>query len=99
MDGMVESLEVTDEARGLSRGVLRPPSPGALRPLVEVMRFLTVGLLPERVRAGYGLTWDPQRDRVIAALASALRGGVVPLLPDALRRWPHARDADRRLAS
>jgi uncharacterized protein (DUF2236 family) len=45
------------------------------------MRFLTVGLLPERVRAGYGLTWGPQRDRVFAALASALRGGVVPCCP------------------
>lgn len=99
MDGMVETLEVTDEARALSREVLRPPSRSVLRPLVDVMRFLTVGLLPERVRAGYGLTWGPQRDRVVAALASALRGGVVPLLPDALRRWPHARDADRRLAS
>jgi uncharacterized protein (DUF2236 family) len=99
MDGMVETLEVTDEARALSRGVLRPPSPSALRPLVEVMRFLTVGLLPERIRAGYGLTWGPRCDRVVVALASALRGGVVPLLPDALRRWPHARDADRRLAS
>jgi uncharacterized protein (DUF2236 family) len=99
MDGMVETLEVTDEARALSRGVLRPPSPSALRPLVEVMRFLTVGLLPERIRAGYGLTWGPRCDRVVVALASALRGGVVPLLPDALRRWPHARDAERRLAS
>jgi hypothetical protein len=56
---MVETLEVTGEARARFRGVLRPSSPGALRPLVEVMRFLTVGLLPERVRAGYGLTWDP----------------------------------------
>ena len=55
-------------------------------------------LSPERVRAGYGLTWDLRRDRVIAALASALRGGVVPLLPHALRRRPRARDADRRLA-
>jgi uncharacterized protein (DUF2236 family) len=99
IDGMVETLEVTDEARALSREVLRPPSPSVLRPLVDVMRFLTVGLLPERVRAGYGLTWGPQRDRVFAALASALRGGVVPLLPDALRRWPHAREADRRLVS
>jgi uncharacterized protein (DUF2236 family) len=98
MDGMVETLGVTDEARALCRGVLRPPSPSVLRPLIEVMRFLTVGLLPDRVRAGYGLTWDPRRDRVVAALASVLRRGVVPLLPDSLRRWPHARDADRRLA-
>ena len=99
IDGMVETLEVTDEARALSREVLRPPSPSVLRPLVDVMRFLTVGLLPDRVRAGYGLTWGPQRDRAVAALASSLRGGLVPLLPDALRRWPHARDADRRLVS
>jgi uncharacterized protein (DUF2236 family) len=98
MDGMVETLEVTDEARALAREVLRPPSPSVLRPLVDVMRFLTAGLLPERVRAGYGLAWDPRRERVLSALATALRGGVVPLLPDAWRRWPHARDADRRLA-
>jgi uncharacterized protein (DUF2236 family) len=98
VDGMVSTLQVTDEARELSRGVLEPPSPAPIRPLVDVMRFLTAGLLPERVRAGYHLAWDPRRERVLAALATAIRGGVVPLLPDAWRRWPHARDADRRLA-
>jgi uncharacterized protein (DUF2236 family) len=69
-----------------------------LRPFVDVMRFVTVGLLPPQVRGGYGLAWDARRERVLAALAAAIRGGVVPLLPDAWRRWPHARDADRRLA-
>lgn len=97
VDGMVVTLEVGDEARELSHAVLRPPSPRALRPVVEAMRFVTIGLLPARIRVGYGLTWSLRRERILAALAGALRGGIEPLLPDVLRRWPHARDADRRL--
>jgi uncharacterized protein (DUF2236 family) len=96
VDGMVASLEVTDDARGLSRGVLHPPSPVPLRPLVGLGRFVTVGLLPERIRAGYGLEWDTRHERTLAALAAGIRAGI-PVLPDAWRRWPHARDADRRL--
>jgi uncharacterized protein (DUF2236 family) len=97
VDEMVATLEVTEEARELSRGVLRPPSPAPLRPAVAVMRFVTAGLLPERIRGAYGLRWSPGRERVLAGVAASIRGGVVPLLPDAWRRWPHARDADRRL--
>jgi hypothetical protein len=33
---------------------------------------------------------------MLAALAAGIRAGN-PVLPDAWRRWPHARDADRRL--
>lgn len=98
VDGMVATLDVTDEARALSLGVLSPPSPTSLRPLLRTMRFLTTGLLPERLRAEYGLTWDPRRQRALDAVCAAIRGGVVPLLPDHWRRWPHARDADGRLA-
>lgn len=94
--GMVATLDVTDEARELAREVLQPAVPAPLRPVAGVMRFLTVGLLPERIRAGYGLAWDPAHERVLAALATAIRAGVV-LLPDVWRRWPHAREADRRL--
>jgi len=98
VDGMVAALDVTDEARALSLGVLYPPSPEPLRPFLGAMRFLTTGLLPERLRDEYGLTWDPKRQRAFEAVAAAIRGGVVPLLPDTWRRWPHARDADGRLA-
>jgi hypothetical protein len=96
VDGMVASLEVTDDARDLSLGVLHPPSPVPLRPLVGVSRFVTVGLLAERIRAGYGLAWDTRHERMLAALAAGIRAGI-PALPDPWRRWPHARDADRRL--
>jgi uncharacterized protein (DUF2236 family) len=97
VDRMVATLEVTDEARELSCGVLQPVMPAALGPVAQVTRFVTVGLLPERIRAEYGLAWGPARERVLAALATAIRAGIV-LLPDLWRRWPHARDADRRLA-
>ncbi len=96
VDSMVATLEVSEEARELSRGVLHPPAPVPLRPLAGIGRLLTAGLLPDRIRAGYGVAWDPRRERVFTALAAAIRGGL-PLLPDAWRRWPHARDADRRL--
>jgi uncharacterized protein (DUF2236 family) len=94
--GMVATLEITDDARELSLGVLQPALPLPLRPVAEVMRFLTVGLLPERIRTGYGLAWGPVNERVLTALARVIRSGVM-LLPDVWRRWPHARDADRRL--
>ena len=96
VDGMVASLEITGDARDLSRGILHPPSPVPLRPLVGLSRFVTVGLLPERIRAGYGLGWDTRHERMLAVLAAGIRAGI-PVVPDAWRRWPHARDADRRL--
>jgi uncharacterized protein (DUF2236 family) len=79
-------LHVTDEARELAlKIVMRPPVPLPARPMLELANFVTVGLLPARLRRMYGLSWDPAR-------ALALRGGaeytkrlVVPLLPDRLR--------------
>lgn len=96
VDGLVATLEVTDEARDLARAVLHPPTPAPLRPLVEAAALVTAGLLPTRLRDAYRLPWDGSRARAFRILSAVVRG-VVPLLPDALRRWPHARDADRRL--
>jgi uncharacterized protein (DUF2236 family) len=81
-----DDLFVTPEARALARSiVLRPPVPLRARPVLEVTNFVTVGLLPARLRRMYGFSWDPVR-------ALALRGGaeyakhvVVPLLPERVR--------------
>ena len=97
VDETVASLVVTDEARELGRAVLHPPAPPALRPFAPAMRLVTVGLLPERIREGYGLAWAPRDERLLAIVAGTIRPALT-LLPDAFRRWPHARDADRRLA-
>lgn len=93
---MVATLVVTDEARRLAAGVLRPHVPVALRPAFGAMAFVTTGLLPDRIRAAYGLPWSPVNERMLLTAAAAIRA-TRPLLPDRLRRWPHARDADLRL--
>jgi uncharacterized protein (DUF2236 family) len=95
VDEMVATIEVNDEARVLSRGVLAPSIPSAFRPLLPLARLLTAGLLPERLRAAYGLDWGPRRERAFRVLAAGIRH-THPFLPAAWRRWPHARDADRR---
>jgi uncharacterized protein (DUF2236 family) len=91
-----ESLDVGAEGRRLGQAVLHPPAPAVLRPLAPALRLVTTGLLPDRIRDGYRLAWDPGRDRRFELVSSAIRAAL-PLLPDVARRWPHARDADRRL--
>jgi uncharacterized protein (DUF2236 family) len=90
LDG--DDLFVTSAARELAiEIVMRPPVPLARRPMLELVNFMTVGLLPARLRKQYGLSWDPLR-------ALALRGGaeyakrvLVPLAPERLRFVSSAR--------
>jgi hypothetical protein len=42
------------------------------------------------------LPWDARRERSFRVLAAGI-SRTVTLLPETWRRWPHARDADRRL--
>ncbi|MEA2247359.1 MAG: hypothetical protein QOH46_1888 [Solirubrobacteraceae bacterium] len=88
MAGMVagDDLHVTPQARELAlRIVMRPPVPLHARPLVEVANFVTVGILPDRVRRMYGFSWDPARSLVLRGGAEYAKRVVVPLLPDRLR--------------
>jgi uncharacterized protein (DUF2236 family) len=81
-----DDLYVTDEARELAlRIVMRPPVPLHARPMLEVANFVTVGLLPARVRRMYGFSWDPARALVLRGGAEYAKRVVVPLLPDRLR--------------
>src|SRR5918912_222892 len=69
--GMIEGddLFVTPQARALALSiVMRPPVPLHARPMLRVANFVTVGLLPARLRQMYGFSWDPVR-------ALAVRGG------------------------
>ncbi len=79
-------LHVSAEARELGIGVvLRPPVPLTARPLLELANFITVGLLPARIRREYGLSWDPVRAAVLRAGAAPARMMLVPALPARLR--------------
>ena len=76
MGGMLEGgdLHITPQARELALEiVMRPPVPLRVRPLLELVNQITVGLLPGDIRRGYGLSWDPG-----ALGRAARRGGVHP---------------------
>ncbi len=89
-----DDLFITDEARELAvQIVMHPPVPIAVRPLLELANQITVGLLPPRIRRGYGLRWDPLRDVALHGGAEYLKRVVVPVLPDRLRLVSSARAA------
>ena len=97
MAEMVEGddLFVTDEARELALEiVMHPPVPLRARPMVEVANFVTVGLLPRKLRRMYGFSWDPARALVLRGGAEYAKRVVVPLLPDRFR-YRRRRRTDR----
>lgn len=97
MTGRVAGLRVTNEARKLVPGVLDPPAPRVLSPVLTVARTVTIGLLPPVVREGFGFGWDRRREGVVGALAVSTRW-MRAALPDRLMRWPHARRAEGRVS-
>ncbi|HMJ02466.1 MAG TPA: oxygenase MpaB family protein [Conexibacter sp.] len=97
-DRMVdEVLEVTPAAREVADAILHPRQfPLPLRPAFDVLNLATVGLLPPTLREGYGLSWGPQRERVLGAQTALVRR-LMPALPSLVREMPSARAAGRRL--
>jgi uncharacterized protein (DUF2236 family) len=89
-----DALHVSDEAREIAvQIVLRPPVPLVARPLLELANFVTVGLLPQRLRRMYDFSWDPVRGIALHAGAQYTRRLLVPFLPSFLRHVPQARTA------
>jgi uncharacterized protein (DUF2236 family) len=88
---MVGSLEVSDTARRLAVAILHPRMPlaPAFEPAMVLARQLTIGLLPEPLRAGYRLSWDRRRQAALALVGAASRQ-VLPRVPAILRRVPAA---------
>jgi uncharacterized protein (DUF2236 family) len=90
-------LRMGAECRRMARHVLSPPASVVLFPAEIVSGLLSVGLLPGRIRSGLGLRWNRGSERAFVAAAATLRS-MLPLLPDGVRRWPHARLAERRMS-
>jgi uncharacterized protein (DUF2236 family) len=87
-------LLVTAEARALAiEIVLRPPVSLHLRPVLELVNQITVGLLPAPIRRMYGFSWDPIRSVALHGGAEYVKRVVVPVLPDRVRTVPVARAA------
>jgi uncharacterized protein (DUF2236 family) len=95
LDG--DELFVSEWARSRARKiVLEPPVPLLARPLVETVNFITIALLPGRIREQYGFSALPPiavRKALVAGGAAYGRRAVVPFLPDRLRYVPAARAA------
>ncbi len=92
-----EVLLVTDWARRRAREiVLEPPIPWVAQPLLQTANFITIALLPDRLRKEYGfraLPPAPVRKAVVAGGAEYAKRVLIPFLPDRLRLVPAARAA------
>jgi uncharacterized protein (DUF2236 family) len=84
-------IVVGGDARALAASLLSPPLGPAVH-LFRLTRLVTVGLLPERIRAAYGFAWDDRQRRAFHRLVRLVRA-VRKLLPPMLREWPSARAA------
>jgi uncharacterized protein (DUF2236 family) len=92
-----EALLVTDWARRRAREiVMEPPVPWVAQPLLQTANFITIGLLPDRIRREYGfrpLPPAPVRKAAVAGGAEYVKRVLIPFLPDRLRLVPAARAA------
>jgi uncharacterized protein (DUF2236 family) len=90
-----DELHVTGWARERAREiVLEPPVPLVARPLVETVNFITIALLPDRIRREYGFPPVPPpflRKALVHSGAEYVRRVALPLLPSRLRLVPSAR--------
>jgi uncharacterized protein (DUF2236 family) len=92
-----DRLFVTDWARERARAiVLEPPVPWMAQPLLETVNFITIALLPDRIRREYAFSPLPPafvRRALVRAGGEYVKRAVVPFLPDRLRLVPSARAA------
>jgi uncharacterized protein (DUF2236 family) len=84
-----DRLHVSAWARDRARRiVLEPPVPWPARPLRDTINFITIGLLPDRIRDEYGFAPVPPaavRKAMVAAGAAYVRRAVLPFVPGRLR--------------
>jgi uncharacterized protein (DUF2236 family) len=92
-----DRLHVTDWARTRALEIVfEPPVPMWARPLVEAVNFITVTLLPDRIRREYGFSSVPPmpvRRLAVAGGAEYVKRAVIPFLPERVRTVPGARAA------
>src|ERR671919_528459 len=97
VDGMLDGpgLRATPEGRRLVADVLRPPLPLPLRAPTAAIRPITLALLPERIRAMFGLRAG-RRARAALAVASRASRLTLPALPSSIRHFTAARTGAAR---
>jgi uncharacterized protein (DUF2236 family) len=95
---MIDLGEVTvgADARRIGEVILHPEVRGVPRMAFAPLTIITTGLLPPRLREGYGLKWGRAQRAAFAACRASLPR-LVAIAPEPVRWLPVARDAYRRL--
>jgi uncharacterized protein (DUF2236 family) len=92
-----DRLYVSDWARQRARQiVLDAPVPWLARPLLETVNFITIALLPDRIREQYRFSPLPPaivRNALVNGGAEYVKRAVSPFLPERVRLVPAARAA------
>ncbi len=91
-------VHASPTARRLARLIVRPPFPFVPGPLVDLAALPGLALLPARLRAEFGIRWNPSTDRLAGVLGTAVRAWTA-VVPRQLRSMPQAIAADRRVAA
>jgi uncharacterized protein (DUF2236 family) len=95
LDRMLSGNEIVvgPTARALAEEILYP-SPWILKPVGPLFRLITAGLLPERLREGYGVGWNTRKEKMFRLFAKGIRR-LRPLVPGPLRIVRNARAAEK----
>jgi uncharacterized protein (DUF2236 family) len=84
---MLPTLAVSEEAREVARGILRPARgtvPWWVRAALPLGRLVTAALLPDRIRDAYGFPRRPRRERAALGVVRVL----ARLTPRRIRQLP-----------
>ena len=99
------AVHPTTVARDIATAILAPPLGPVVpalgwvpAPLYSWLMWPSIGLLPDSLRAEYGLRWGPREQLVAAWLVAAWRAWR-PMLPSSFRQMPQALAADRRVGA
>jgi uncharacterized protein (DUF2236 family) len=92
---MIAANEITigPTARSLGRDILYA-RPWILRLAGPLFRLVTTGLLPAKLRKGYGLKWSARREKLLGGFSRMVRF-LLPLIPAVIRIVPNARAAEK----
>lgn len=100
-DQMIDTLEVSDEARRVAHDLLSAErAPLLLKAAMPLNRYLTAAWMPERLRSEFGLQWDAGAQRRYELL-KRVGAPLYRRLPVPLREVPktyYLRDMRKRLA-
>lgn len=87
-DESVRNLEPDAAALRVAHELLYPVGgPFLMRLSMPLVRLLTAGLLPEQLRAGFGLPWNARHRRSFDGTMRLL-AAAYPRLPEKARHWP-----------